>query len=260
MYATTHRLFFIDSRLKHTHIMSFEMDLAHVKYTTHYAGLFTSSPKVTLFLSAGASASGSTQESNESSSRPSSAVNSSPMSSDQDVMSSWECEICGEKNSSGLSPSAAQACSLCGVRRSSMPIQRKQVQIHSQDLTSSSSLPSAIPSPSPSPLPTPSSSKVPNIACTACTFLNHPSLKECEVCSTPLPRPQSLPSNGRSTLTAKSAPPTRAVSPAPPGDLDPASSPIIKLSFRKGGDKAFYAELKRALLRKAWLVRVVART
>ncbi|KZP27912.1 hypothetical protein FIBSPDRAFT_908791 [Athelia psychrophila] len=247
VHATTHRLFFIDARLKHTHLTSFALDLAHVKYTTHYAGLFTSSPKVTLLLAAAAP---SAQESSESPHRSASA------GSDQDAPSGWECEVCGEKNAPGLSPAAAQVCSLCGVRRSAVP-----VQMHSQDFTSSSSLPSALPSPSHSPAPTPaappssSSSKVPNIACTACTFLNHPSLQDCEVCATPLPRPHALPSTGpgRSALTAKSAPATRAVSPAPPGELDPASSPVVKLSFRRGGDKAFYAELKRGLLRKAWL-------
>jgi ESCRT-II complex subunit VPS36 len=31
---------------------------------------------------------------------------------------------------------------------------------------------------------------------------------------------------------------------------------MIKLSFRKGGDKAFYAVLKRSLMSKVWEVRV----
>ena len=65
----------------------------------------------------------------------------------------------------------------------------------------------------------------------------------------------ALPPAGR---LGKSAPPTRAPSP----DLDEdaldarETSLVIKLSFRKGGDKSFYAILRRSLMTKAWEVRV----
>ncbi|KAF7974522.1 hypothetical protein HWV62_11980 [Athelia sp. TMB] len=250
IYVTTHRLFFIDARPRHTHKTSFEMDLARVKSTAYYAGLFTSSPKVTVFLAPA-------NEPSASETRSSPVM--FPSSLDQDLGETWECEVCGERNLAGRSPSAAQVCTLCGVRRSSMPIPVKQVQLHSQSPPSSSSLPSVIPSPSPSPSPSPALSQSPapgpssisrNIACEACTFLNHPYLRECEVCSTPLPQPEVQGSG----WTAKSAPTTRAVSPAPPGDgnANGTTTSMIKLSFRKGGDKAFYAELKRSLQRKAW--------
>lgn len=48
-------------------------------------------------------------------------------------------------------------------------------------------------------------------------------------------------------FTSKSAPASRPTSPEP-------SHKFIKLSFRKGGDKAFYAALKTALQQKAWEV------
>jgi ESCRT-II complex subunit VPS36 len=51
-------------------------------------------------------------------------------------------------------------------------------------------------------------------------------------------------------MKAKSAPSTRPVSPV--GDsIDPANL-LIKVSFRKGGDKLFYNVLRRALKSQAW--------
>lgn len=54
--------------------------------------------------------------------------------------------------------------------------------------------------------------------CPACTFLNVPSRAACEICATPL-----------------------------------TDILVLKLSFRNGGDKPFYAALKSALHAKAWL-------
>lgn len=51
----------------------------------------------------------------------------------------------------------------------------------------------------------------------------------------------------------KSAPVSRPVSPAPQVH-EGEDSRMLKLSFRKGGDKALYAVLKRSLLGKAWEV------
>ncbi|KAJ8494471.1 hypothetical protein ONZ45_g13236 [Pleurotus djamor] len=59
--------------------------------------------------------------------------------------------------------------------------------------------------------------------------------------------PPQLAKGGRS-VSAKSAPTSR---PASPED-DSTVSRMIKISFRKGGDKAFYSALKRALKGKAW--------
>jgi hypothetical protein len=54
----------------------------------------------------------------------------------------------------------------------------------------------------------------------------------------------------------KSAPSSRPTSPDLEDD-NPSTARIMKLSFRKGGDKAFYAVLKRALMSKGWEVRRV---
>ena len=113
------------------------------------------------------------------------------------------------------------------------------------------------------------------VACSVCTFLNHPYLRECEMCGTPLPPLPSAEGSTRSIsdtlnssmnspgagslhVTSKSAPSSRPVSPAPSEartlvEVDEKER-YIKLSFRKGGDKAFYASLKTALQQKEWEV------
>jgi len=147
---------------------------------------------------------------------------------------SWECGVCAYRNPPGLSPAAARICSLCGVPRT---LPTTTTSVLSQHL--SSSLPSSALSSSTSSLATNDVIQS-SIACQACTFLNHPSLRSCEICSTDLPQ-----SKGEYT---KSAPSSRSITPG----FDESSKKMIKLSFRKGGDKPFYAILKRSLKSKAW--------
>jgi ESCRT-II complex subunit VPS36 len=214
------------------------MDLSCVTQTEYYAGLFKSSPKVTLHVA---------------SETPLSGQGAQDAAQDaHDASESWECQVCSYRNPPGLSPAAARICALCGVPRSAVPSQATThlTPPHHQHL--SSSLPSTpIPSgPSPT-LPSdepgamgPDSS----ISCPACTFLNHPSLHACEMCGSSLPR--------RSARTAaRSAPTSRPASPDVSEDEDDEPRAMfIKLSFRKGGDKAFYAVLKRSLKAKGWEV------
>lgn len=233
-HITTHRIFFVN--IRNTATQSFSMDLSHVIRTDYYAGLLKSSPKVTLFLDTNSVS--STVDENGSDPR----------------FAIWVCEVCNNRNSPGLSSAAAQVCSLCGVPRSAVPPANSRAS--SRCLTPLSSLP--VPS---TPLPTsptivsrstspPRSDSDPEpIACIACTFLNHPSLRTCEMCSTSLPVAPQI-----AGTSAKSAPSSRPVSPLPAGaPVDPGNL-LIKLSFRKGGDKALYNILKRALKGRAWEV------
>ncbi|KAL0572270.1 Vacuolar protein-sorting-associated protein 36 [Marasmius crinis-equi] len=63
------------------------------------------------------------------------------------------------------------------------------------------------------------------VGCRVCTFINEPGATKCEMCESPLSGP-------------------------PPS----SSSSLIRLSFRRGGDKVFYNDLKRALKGKAWTI------
>lgn len=195
------------------------MDLSLITQTEHYAGLFKSSPKVTCHLSGD--------------------LGVSDPNGRETGFESWECEVCGNRNPPGLSPAAARICNLCGVPRTSFP--SPTTSVLSQHL--SSSLPSSSVSLTDTP---PNDLKQSSNACPACTFLNHPSLRTCEICSTDLPQLKRD--------YTKSAPSSRPITPGF-DDIDQSSKKMIKISFRKGGDKAFYAVLKRSLKSKAWEVR-----
>ena len=271
VYVTTHRLIYVPSSRVHQLTRSFALDLAYITQTDFYAGLFKSSPKITIWLTSRASTASREENARSESGNATGVVQG---------FEGWECEVCGNTNPPGLSPTAAKVCALCGVPRaavpkpipsppasqgtlsSSLPSSTLQSAFASGSLSTSPTLstsPSPVPTPPPKPFGTnqfhtrqPSS-----IACPVCTFLNHPSMRSCEMCSTPLPRlmaPQSQVSLPSQQAT-KSAPSTRPVSPSPSlsdGDAEDGTKNMIKLSFRKGGDKSFYAVLKRSLMGKAW--------
>ncbi|KAG2078596.1 hypothetical protein BDR04DRAFT_1087048 [Suillus decipiens] len=229
VHVSTHRLFFVHSQNPTSY--SFTMDLLHVVRTNYYAGLFKSSPKVSLFLDADTALPLTTTSGLRT-----------------EIFESWECEVCSHRNPPGLSPAAARICALCGVPRSASA-GSTELETSSQIQSLFSSLPASSYtslSSSSSPGPSPSTNDDSDgIACPACTFLNHPSLRICELCTTPLPNVEHVRS-----MRAKSAPSTRPVSPVD-DSIDPANL-LIKLSFRKGGDKPFYNVLRRALRSKAW--------
>ncbi|KZT00402.1 uncharacterized protein LAESUDRAFT_666244 [Laetiporus sulphureus 93-53] len=255
IYVTTHRLFYIDAA--HPETRSFELDLAHVQKTEYYAGLFTSSPKVTLYLYP--------LRSSSSADAPMGAYDGAV---DDPAFKSWTCDVCNYRNPPGLSPAASRICGLCGVPRPStqssadgpsnassspyhLSLSLPSSSVDLSQLTSSSSS-----SPIPPHLLQDGSQEV---ACVVCTFLNHPDLTRCEMCGSPLPRPQPSVQLGYHPH-AKSAPASR---PATPRDHDGSDSPetrMIRLSFRKGGDKAFYAVLKRSLLGKGWEIKSLKKT
>ncbi|CAL1697693.1 unnamed protein product [Somion occarium] len=246
IYTTTHRLFYIDH--SHARSRSFALDLSHVSRTDYYAGLFTSSPKIMLYLHANSTSRSSNISGAE--------------------LETWECEVCSYKNPPGLSPAASKVCGLCGVPRTSV----KNSSIHPTPIPTrlkqpsmsthlSTSLPSSTAnlhthtSPSSSPSGDVATGQDGEIPCPACTFLNHPSLLTCEICGTTLPRPNGVSRH----LAARSAPSSRPITPSADDDKDEddvddtsEASRLIRLSFRKGGDKAFYAVLRRSLLGKAW--------
>lgn len=170
----------------------------------------------------------------------------------------WVCSVCGFSNQ-GVE-GGTESCQLCGVRRdpatSSSTSSRPPPPISSAQRLGPLSLRTSGASLQPTP-PPPVPSSGPEIACPACTFHNHPSMPSCEVCGTSLSTAQ-VPSAIRSTPVppseANSLPTTPAISrpttPAPP--KGPVGEVTVKLSFRKGGDKAFYEALDRAMRRAAW--------
>ncbi|KAI0338627.1 vacuolar protein sorting-associated protein 36 [Trametopsis cervina] len=242
VYATTHRLFYVDN--VHSSSRSFALALNHIGRTDYYAGLLRSSAKITLYLNAISSTAARADSLDRIGQR-----------NPAEEIGSWECEVCSYRNPPGLSPAASKVCGLCGVPRSAITNDSPSTAVprQLQKLTLSSSLPSSSSNLHAHAASAPPSRSEPNasseVACPACTFLNHPLLSNCEICGTALPKPP--PRHG----SAKSAPSSR-----PPSDdedtdegADGDGNPrMMKISFRKGGDKAFYAVLRRSLLGKAW--------
>ncbi|KAJ2913201.1 hypothetical protein MD484_g7215, partial [Candolleomyces efflorescens] len=260
---TTHRLFYIDNPNPETR--SFYLDLGRVGRTEYYAGLFTSSPKVTLYLDARGTS--TTDPTNGGDPSGSNIIGGLGPFQDGGVGfgGSWECSICAFRNPPGLSPSAARICGLCGVPRDASSEAAATAAAPSSSSLSTSDhhsraslLSSSLPSSSfvhPNALEAPKAvddSSQGAIPCPACTFLNHPSLRTCELCETELPRPSKSKGRTRATIM-KSAPVSRPSSPDGGDDDDERTENMfMKLSFRKGGDKAMYATLKRSLKARAW--------
>lgn len=245
-HITTHRLFFISTRLGQSapETSSFSLDLGLIARTDYYAGLFTSSAKATLYLSASDDDPPPTNGSGE----------------DAVLFESWECEVCAYRNPPGLSPAAARICGLCGVPRESVPsptpIAAPSAIPAKLKLSTSPNISTSLPTTSPLTARArleedPADDASDTVACPVCTFFNHPSMRDCEICGSALPKPVRLGQVRPATM--KSAPSSRPQSAA--GKDEETKEGIIKLSFRKGGDKPFYAALKRSLQGKAWKVR-----
>ncbi|KAJ8291996.1 Vacuolar protein-sorting-associated protein 36 [Rhodotorula toruloides] len=253
---SSHRILFISSSRPHSN--SVALDLSLVRQTEYWAGfVFKSSPKITLLLSdAGRgeqAGSGSNGENSGSTARPGtggSATATGAKENDRLALiasagdRSWVCRVCGMRNvptvESGLK------CTLCGVAMdphasSSTPVTRLGTPRSASPKRPSTAAATAAP-PSFDPAETGS-----RIACPVCTFLNHHSMATCEMCDSPLFGPASTdhPPPRPASSASDTAPSTSPTPPVP-------SATFVRLSFRRGGEKAFYAALKTALASKAW--------
>lgn len=82
------------------------------------------------------------------------------------------------------------------------------------------------------------------LTCPRCTYANSPYLLSCEMCGAQLANPR---------LRASPDPPSPDL--APTGLEVTEQNGNIKISFRTGGDKAFFEKLKHAQTQKKWLLR-----
>ena len=230
-HLTTHRILYLDALSPHSSSLAIALSL--VRQTEFWTGFLKSSAKITLLLGdAGEPVRGATSE-EESATRE--------FEEEQSAAGerNWLCRVCGMRNVRG---GAGGKCTLCGVARdpitSTAPSRSATPALRSSSSTSNRATQSPSPSPTPpTPSPTGFSPSDTRITCPTCTFLNHPSMSSCEVCDAPLSSPLS--------------PPSRPSTPAR-GPTNTDAAPFVKLSFRKGGEKPFYAALKAALVVKAW--------
>ncbi|KAK4704021.1 ESCRT-II complex subunit VPS36, partial [Phenoliferia sp. Uapishka_3] len=242
LHLTTHRLLYLDALSPLTSSLSLPLSL--VRQTEYWVGFINSSPKITLLLGEAGEVvkpiTGTEQE----------AGYEEETEGGQDR---WVCRVCGMRNVRG----GGGKCGLCGVMRdpvggsggggsgntsrSATPTLRERDRPPSSNSMRDAPPTSSRPSPPP-PLP-PFLASGQGFACPTCTFLNHPSMKSCEVCDSPLSSAVTPPS--RISTPAPSVPP-------PTLTPNPDMAPFVRLSFRKGGVKPFYAALKTALVDKAW--------
>ena len=187
----------------------------------------------------------------------------------------WICQICAQPNQ--LPPyfdattanvhTALAPCSTCGVKPSLAHVLKAAISTASgrqatktnenplQPLQKShtQSLHGGIYAQDASLIATPDSSTTESaFQCPRCTFLNHPSLLNCELCGASLNSidPGRLHGNEHAMQRPESPGPSISSSTL---DLD-HSLECVKFSFRSGGEKVFYERLKGAMLQRKWLL------
>ncbi|KAJ9606931.1 Vacuolar protein-sorting-associated protein 36 [Cladophialophora chaetospira] len=90
------------------------------------------------------------------------------------------------------------------------------------------------------------------ITCPRCTFHNHPWMRECELCSAPLPLPNAATGVEQNEGFVRSESPGPEISGL---TLEQEhETPSVKFSFRNGGDRVFYERLKNAMIQRKWLL------
>lgn len=149
-------------------------------------------------------------------------------------MATWVCSICyfsNEISSSYLEDeSEMPVCKSCGVKA--------EVKLIEDSLKEFSLAINGA-----------SQSDTDGFRCSRCTFMNHPSLSNCEICGARLVSARLPPA----LATAASS--TQGLQePAPKlnGKTNVMLQNTVKLSFRGNGDKLFFEQLKQTLAEKPW--------
>ena len=180
--------------------------------------------------------------------------------SPQPVSATWICSICSFSNPvpSNFDATTATAstnippCLACGIKPPLATILKAAISAATKREPAVATPPPPVVETPPPPSVNESQSDDAagsSVACPRCTFVNHPSLFECEICGAPLAAVKALkPSDGE----------RRAESPAPFFGQDRIkntdTTESMKLSFRAGSEKAFHERLKSALIQRKWLL------
>ncbi|KAL1975782.1 hypothetical protein VTN31DRAFT_4174 [Thermomyces dupontii] len=248
-YLTSHRICYVAAEEPRKYSVS--IDLRDVERVEYQAGfLMKSSPKIVIYPKPQKRGIGSSHSTRPTSPLVGSASLTSPQASSpspapQLVPVTWVCPICSFSNPvpSNFDPATANAstplppCLACGIKPELTTILKAAIAAASQR--------------SNGPAPPPESSAKDGeqsaaIACPRCTFNNHPSLIECEICGASL------------VAVTRTDTESRSESPAPMFGQSMISnkeiSDNIKLSFRGGGEKIFFERLKNALIQRKWLL------
>ena len=275
-YLTSHRVCYVDN--EDPRKFSVAVDIKDIDRPEFYAGFLKSSPKVTLFAKLNKKSPAPTKppaypssaQQGFSSDQHRSAVSSSPKVSAEirDANATWICPICGLSNQvpSNFDPATANQhtplppCKACGIKPPLVHMVKAAIAALSNRTSGTAS----------GLLPTqpnfaersdrsimPNGTELQNKAsnqCPRCTFQNHRSLRNCEVCGAQL---HSV-TDRRGLVAMEDL--RRAESPGP--NLSNGNSifddtsviETIKFSFRAGGEKTFFDKLNGALVQRKWLL------
>ncbi|KAI4256241.1 MAG: hypothetical protein L6R42_006337, partial [Xanthoria sp. 1 TBL-2021] len=288
-YLTSHRACYVDN--VEPRKSSIAINLKEVERYEFYAGFLKSSPKVTLYpksskrpgfpIQGRAATSTSVQGGYPPSASSSNTYRAtSPLAASQPQASTqrtnnatWICPICSYSNpiSADFDAAAANAhtplapCLACGIKPPLAHVLKAAIaNVSGRSHASQSPVRPSFPNLqrettsgsysgdrfAEKGLSSPAADS--RFQCPRCTFQNHPSLLECELCGAPLVSAEDSHSEVASTI------PTRPESPGP--SLDGQAPTFdqnqggIKFSFRAGGVQIFYERLKGAMTQRKWLL------
>ncbi|OJJ46400.1 hypothetical protein ASPZODRAFT_66606 [Penicilliopsis zonata CBS 506.65] len=266
-YLTSHRICYVALEEPRKHAVGIDLkDVDRVE--SQQAGFLKSSPKITIYAKPPKNRIDRSRSATSSPSRsqltngPSQPPGPQPLAP-KPVNATWICPICSFSNPvpSNFDPTTATAaanlppCLACGIKPPFTTVLKAAISATANREASSTNPGIAKPNGDSSIVGngqqglSPFSSNA-QIACPRCTFVNHPSLHECEICGAPL-----APGNSAS---ARDGSKSRSESPAPFFDQSSIKNTeikdCIKLSFREGGDKTFHERLKGALIQRKWLL------
>ncbi|TKA80131.1 hypothetical protein B0A55_03313 [Friedmanniomyces simplex] len=267
-YLTSHRVCYVDNDEPRKY--SVAVDLKDVDRPEFYAGFLKSSAKVTLYPKATKRntqairspvpryASPSDALVRSGTSTPRSVAQSPAPTPAREINATWICPICGLSNPvpKNFDPATANQhtplppCQACGIKPPlAVMIKASIAAMTNRPAGTPSSAQRQSLEPS-SLLDGPELPRSTNI-CPRCTFHNHLSLTECEICGASLPAAANNTSQG--TINGLQRP--ESPGPTLSGSiLDDETIETIKLSFRAGGEKAFLERLKQALVQRKWLL------
>lgn len=232
VYLTNRRIIYIDSAERNTAVAVNLADVLRAEYVERF---LRSSPKVKVFLrdDRGVAAANTNTEI----SGKLQVVPSLP-----DRLVDWICVFCSFNNHISCKVDLAAEtpkCTSCGVTPP-----RKQIEKALQSCMDASGPLLQLPEPA-----NPDE-------CPKCTFINHPSMKYCEMCGTALQTPvldlanRIRRSESRALLASRAQNPLGLV--LEEKEDYTSGKPYIKVSFRKGGDLTFYEHLVQEIDKIKW--------
>ncbi|KAJ2297877.1 Vacuolar protein-sorting-associated protein 36, partial [Coemansia sp. RSA 2704] len=222
VYLTTRRIIYVDQHRPWDRSVALQLSL--VERCSLHSGFLYSSGKIHLYLrpSAGESTAGDLAVSSPASvlePGTSHLLDGTTTATDPGAAApEWQCGICEHVNR------GRSKCALCGVPRP------ENASEFGSALGSNPALPGGSE----------------QVRCPVCTFDNHASISNCEMCDSKLL--PAAPVQPASADTASPSPADRRGS----GDGGSGGTVMIKLSFRAGGSSQFHSALKEALGAAAW--------